>query len=396
MYRPPIGIDADEPLGAPIPVQDGTGYLPCLDGLRGVSILTIVLVHAFLPDIRANGFGAAFIGVNTFFVLSGFLITSLLIAEWDQYGAISLRRFYARRALRLLPALALVLVTFVAWNFMRSAAFGFASLRDALFPAFYVSNWGRALGFDRPILFAHTWSLSIEEQFYLLWPLTLAFLLKRTAARASLIQYLLVTLFLFVTLRILLVAGGASADRVFNGTDTRADSLLVGCFLAVLLGSGFYQPIPLLRVLVGLGAWSAVLLLVSLSFRHDFNRPFAENVWFFLCSLGAGLIILEIVTHEAGLLSRTFSQRWLVYGGKVSYGLYLWHAAIFQQIFGRGWSRPQELLIAFLLTGLCTLGSYCLVERPCLEFKRRFARARRVYPRPAFLPVAATLRTDGL
>lgn len=395
MYRPQIATIPINHSGHPTKVQNETGYLPCLDGLRGVSILTIVLVHALLPDIRANGFGAAFIGVNTFFVLSGFLITSLLLTEWDEYGAISLRRFYARRSLRLLPALALVLVTLVAWSFMRSTAFGFASLRDSLFPAFYVSNWARALGFDRPVLFAHTWSLSIEEQFYLLWPLTLLFLLKRTTSRASLIRYLLVTLFVFVTLRILLVAGGASANRVFNGTDTRADSLLVGCLVAMLLGSGLYQPIPWLKSLVGFGAWIAVLLLARLSFRHDFNRPFAENVLFSLCSLGAGLVILEIVTHESGLLSRLFSQRWLVYSGKVSYGLYLWHAAIFQQIFGRGWSRPQELLIAFLLTATCTLGSYYLVECPCLEFKRRFARARTVYARPAFLSVATSLQSES-
>src|SRR5208337_4567023 len=127
------------------------------------------------------------IGVQLFFALSGFLITSLLVEEWDRFHTISLRRFYLRRSLRLLPALVAMMVgvTFYHWA-AESRAAATATAGEALIALFYSSNWTLALGQGRPYVFGHTWSLSIEEQFYLLWPLFLLWLLRIVRSRCSL------------------------------------------------------------------------------------------------------------------------------------------------------------------------------------------------------------------
>jgi peptidoglycan/LPS O-acetylase OafA/YrhL len=153
----------------PDPPPFHLGYRRSLDGIRGVAILFVVLVH---DGIIRDTFG--FIGINTFFVLSGFLITCLLVEEWDMSNDIRFREFYVRRALRLLPALLIMLIAFVVFAFFfdprRKAIREFY---EALRALFYFTNWARIFRIGRTVTLVHTWSLSVEEQFYFTWPFIL-------------------------------------------------------------------------------------------------------------------------------------------------------------------------------------------------------------------------------
>src|SRR5262245_21094061 len=202
------------------------GYKPELDGLRAVAVMSVLLMHGGMP-----GFHWGYIGVDLFFVLSGYLITSILLREQLRTGQISLLSFYQRRALRLFPALAVLCIVFLAYAFfvLRDPTQG---LREIVVVALYLSNWTRAAGLNFPEWLGHTWSLAIEEQFYLLWPLVL---LAISAARRP-IPLLLAVAGAIVAVscwRLTLVMHGASTDRLYNGTDTRADALLMGVALAL-------------------------------------------------------------------------------------------------------------------------------------------------------------------
>ncbi|MFW9929612.1 MAG: acyltransferase family protein, partial [Candidatus Thorarchaeota archaeon] len=176
------------------------GYVPQLDGMRGIAVLAVIAFHAgisFMPG--------GFIGVDIFFVLSGFLITSLLIREYDKYKDINFKHFYIRRALRLLPALILLLILFSVLSvFFLQWTQAKSNLEDALIVLFYVANWARAFHIHGAGWLGHAWSLSIEEQFYILWPITLIFLLKRIHSRRNIFYLVLIFAGLSWLLRLIL------------------------------------------------------------------------------------------------------------------------------------------------------------------------------------------------
>ena len=230
-------MSAERPTADPgaLPGDGRFGYRPALDGLRGLAVLAVISFHAWHGLVPGG-----WLGVDVFFVLSGFLITWLLVQERLRTGGLALTRFYARRALRLLPALAVALpmAVLVAWMF-DPARLG-ATLSEALSSLFYVSNWTAAARADNGLttgLLTPTWSLSIEEQFYLVWPFLLAALLWAGGRRAA----------LYATL---VVAGAIAIHRttvttlghVSLGTDTRADALLIGSALALAWSLGLVRP----------------------------------------------------------------------------------------------------------------------------------------------------------
>jgi peptidoglycan/LPS O-acetylase OafA/YrhL len=406
-----VDVEAAETLGKSGPAVFRLGYRPGLDGLRACAILMVVGGHAWLPDMRAVNSMVLFIGVDLFFVLSGFLITALLLEEWSDLGRISLKRFYARRALRLLPALLAVIVVCVLFQWLlASKAAAIDTAIDGLLALFYISNWAQALETGRPHLFlSHTWSLSIEEQFYLLWPLTLLLLLRRNRkSLPSLLNWVLLLIFLSIMVRVFLVTGGANFERIRCGTDTRADSLLIGCALAVVLWSGWRPAAPgpglvyettkvaplgsdvaptgsrlCRRLAIGagsrlptlclkLGAWLSVLALAILATDNRSTRPFALYWFYPAISIFAALIILELVSAPGSLLNRLLSLPWLVYIGRLSYGLYLWHIPVFRVIHARLWPRGWEVTVELVLSFAITLLSFYLIETPALRLKQRF------------------------
>jgi len=351
------------------PGQARLGYCPGLDGLRGLSVLAVMAVHAQLLDSGAP----ASAGVDVFFVLSGFLITTLLAQEWDHSGRISLKRFYARRALRLFPALFVCLLTVTAgYWFIAPRAVAVRNTGDALVALFYSTNWVRAFAVRQPDLFGHTWTLSIEEQFYLVWPVLLIFLLRRTVSRRSLCWWLVLALILVYVERVVLDAAGAEWVRQQFGTDTRADSLLLGCLAGILFQSNLVPRNKLIRGLVRFVAWvglAAATFLILWPITYFVELGIFDS----FVSLAAAFVIFETASSENWLVTRLLSQRWLAYIGKISYGLYLWHHPLFRLVQSTSWS-PRIVLAAGLGATLAiTLASYYLLERPFLRRKARLA-----------------------
>jgi peptidoglycan/LPS O-acetylase OafA/YrhL len=364
---------------APRPGPSGTekfhlGYRPALDGLRGVAILAVIAAHTNV----ARGWGGD-VGVDLFFVLSGFLITSLLIEEWDSFRLISLRKFYARRVLRLLPALVFVSGVIVTWHAIVSPrAVASRTAIDGLIALFYSTNWMFALDWRQPAhVFAHTWTLSIEEQFYLWWPVLLVLLLRRCKSRVSLFHWVLLGIFVLAVERVVLFAGmtRGAYNWLNYATEARADTLLIGCAAALMLSARAIPRDGRVRPVLKYSAWTIGipgLLLIGI--------PAARSVEF--CAVGlhtaigllAVIILVEVVVSEGGLLGRVLNQNWLVYIGKISYGLYLWHYAIFCEVQGQHWPLRYELVTELGLTVIATLTCFYLIERPALRLKRRFSR----------------------
>jgi peptidoglycan/LPS O-acetylase OafA/YrhL len=356
------------------------GYRPALDGLRGVAILSVIAAHSN----PASGW-AGDIGVDIFFVLSGFLITSLIIQEWDQFHSISLRRFYARRALRLLPALVVLIAAFLIWHGVMNLSVAGRTASDGLIALFYMTNWALALGFRQPAhVFAHTWTLSIEEQFYLWWPIVLIFLLRHCRSRASLLRWMVLGMFLLFVERVLIVAGvprGAN-NWLYYATEARADTLLVGCAAAIVLCSNLISWNRRTGSVLKSLAWLiAVPGLILMSVCARASLDFFAIGMHLTTGLLAAMVLMEVVFSERGALTWILSRRWLVYIGKVSYGLYLWHYPVFSEVQTRKWPLQYEIIVEITLTLCATALSFYAIERPALRLKSRFSRVDHEKPR---------------
>jgi peptidoglycan/LPS O-acetylase OafA/YrhL len=351
------------------------GYRPALDGLRGVAILMVIATHANIVSGWAGD-----VGVDIFFVLSGFLITSLLIEEWDRFGSIGLKGFYARRALRLLPALMVMLAVVVIWHYLTNSRVAPRTALDGLIALFYSSNWMFALGLRQPVhVFAHTWTLSIEEQFYLWWPIVLILLLRRTGTRASLLHWVAFGMFILAVERVVLFAGmpRGAYNWLSYATDARADTLLMGCAAAILLSSKLIPRGGKIRAALKYSAWFICIPgLILIGIPAGLSAGFCAIGLHVATALFAVLILVEVVISDAGMLAWLLSRRWLVYIGKISYGLYLWHYPIFGEVQARKWPRWYELSIELGLTVFATMVSFYLIERSALKLKTRFRRVK--------------------
>jgi peptidoglycan/LPS O-acetylase OafA/YrhL len=345
-------------------------YLPQLDGLRAIAVLLVLFIHA-----QFAAFGGGFLGVDLFFVLSGYLITSLLLREYDQHGRIDFKAFYVRRALRLLPALCVTLVLAVLMEVHRGNLTAREIVRNVLAALFYVGNWMRAFELASLSKLDHTWSLSIEEQFYLVWPLALAWLLRRGVGTVKNLPHILITLIVVIALWRAWLFWPNDFARAYYGFDTRVDEMLVGCTLAAML----HQQ----RDAVAAG-WNKLrfvmlpLVLGAMCWMVGFTR-YGQALYplglFTVAALGAAVLIAEITLHPNGWLARGLSTAPLRYVGKLSYGLYLYHFVIFSTT-PPPIAHPiaQRQVLDFIVTfGLAALSYHCL-EQPCLKFKTRWQR----------------------
>lgn len=313
------------------------GYLPGLDGVRALAVLGVLLYHADLTWITGG-----FLGVDVFFVLSGFLITSLLLEEYDRSGGIDFGRFYLGRARRLLPALLLMLliVAAVVAVFFRDAA---ASLRaDIVASLLYVNNWWYVLNdasyfefIGRPPLLKHLWSLAVEEQFYLIWPL-LAFVAMRRAGRRG-VRWLAIVLALASTawMTYLSISNGfpeyADPSRVYFGTDAHAMGLLVGAALATAWRPGRLKAdIPAVaRALITATGIGALLTVIAFFLLVGEFTPWLYQRGGFLALALIVALLIAMATHPASPLGRWMGTQPWRYLGQRSYGLYLWHWPVF-------------------------------------------------------------------
>jgi peptidoglycan/LPS O-acetylase OafA/YrhL len=350
-----------------------------------VAVLLVVAYHLELPySVRGGS-----IGVTTFFVLSGFLITTLLLRESEATGGVAVRHFYARRALRLLPALAVFVPAVVVYAWL---AGGYGDTIGAA-PAvvFYGANWVRAVrGFNTLGLFEHTWSLSVEEQFYLVWPavVLLAGVIAPVRRRgASVLVVSVVGVGLSLAWRFMLwnpADPGAAAARLYNGTDAAADQLLIGCALGAGLVIAAEPVRRTIGRLCGAVAPAALAFLVWIAMFRPGGTS-ASNTHLYL-TLGqtafagaAAVVIGAAVLAPRTPLSRLLATRPLAAIGRVSYGLYLWHYPIIVVVHERlaGAPDPARWLVSVALVSGVTALSWIVVERPCLELKRRFTTPRR-------------------
>lgn len=365
-----------------------SGRIPSLDGLRAVSILLVLWCHA-APTLGVAGRSAlarvaseAEIGVDIFFVISGFLITLLLLREAGRAGRISLRRFFARRALRLVPALAAYLL-FVAG--LARAGVVRASAIEWVAAWSYTTNGLSLLGHRPAWALGHLWSLSVEEHFYLIWPIALAGLGRRRALAA-----LMVVLALSPTIRVVLWAafpGALPLGLLKTSTPARFDAIGAGCLLGFLA----HDPTAFVRRPDGraaaVGKASAGVLAASMIL-------FTATGFFELAVRGtvkavaiAGLVAFA-VTRPRSAFGRLLNMRPMVALGGLSYSLYLWQQPFFDP---KSWLPmchwPRN--VAYALA--CAVGSHLLVERPFLAWKDRLGRRRPGgVPRPHIVVAEAT------
>lgn len=373
------------------------GYRPELDGVRGLAVLAVMLFHAVdnLPAGESRRFlHGGFVGVDLFFVLSGFLITTLLIGEWQRSGACDLRAFYLRRALRLFPALAGMLLgilglTGVAWFALPGYRDGIVHTWRAMLPTvFYVANWPLAFGWLPIHSLAMTWSLAIEEQFYLLWPALLLVLLPRVRPTRILAGLLLAVAGVNLQ-RFVLAAHGASWERVFFGTDTRADVLLAGCAIAVAVsGTGVLARLPSWAGRGGFLVGSIVMLALIGGAQPPHQFGLAQLPVYPLALVGAALLLIGLLAGAPEPATRVLRWGPLVGFGRISYGVYLWHSTVITYLsllLGHG--LLAGAIEAVLAVAVAIL-SYRLIERPLLRYKPT-SRPRQESPAqsaPAFQP----------
>jgi peptidoglycan/LPS O-acetylase OafA/YrhL len=336
----------------------------------------VIAYHASLPFT-----GGGFLGVDGFFVLSGFLITALLVQEWNHTSGIELRAFYIRRLLRLMPALlALLVVGSVATLVLLPGESGAGNWRGIGYSLTYMSNWAAAvmakshdwagiLGW-----FNHTWSLAIEEQFYLLWPPLLMLLLKRRG-NATVLVVISSLIAASVLLRLILFALGASSIRLYVGLDTRADALLIGCLLALIVSRYAILSQPGLARFSRIGVVGASLLIFTLFAGEHTDLSFFHIGGFTVVALAFAALILHLVISPEGRLARLLSFRPFVRVGAISYGLYLWHVPVFAVIplDERGWGHWEAQLLRIAVTFFFAIVSYRYLERPILRLKKRLS-----------------------
>ena len=358
-------------------------HQPALDGLRGAAVAGVLLFHA--GHLRGG-----YLGVDAFFVLSGFLITSLLLVERARSGGIGLGAFWARRARRLLPALFAVLAFVALYALVIASADERASIRaDALATLGYVANWRAIFSgadywalFRSPSPLEHTWSLAIEEQFYLLWPL----LVVAVAAAPRRVLLLASGLGLASFIAMQALYDPASPSRAYYGTDTRLASILVGAALAAW--SVMRPPVAggKRRVLLEIAAIGAVGLLAYAWCRVEGSSTVLYRGGLFVTAIAVAVVIAAGVHPVRGPVQRALSFRPLCALGLISYGVYLWHWPIYVWLDETrtgidGW--PLVALRIAVTVGVATI-SYFVLEQPI----RRGALSPRVL-RPAVPALAA-------
>lgn len=344
--------------------------VPALDGLRGVAILLVITHHQLIPFSLSGGF----LGVDLFFVLSGFLITSLLLKEFDATRTVSLKNFYIRRALRLGPALGVYLAASLIVTYFLNTNDLIRQFQLVGLALAYLTNWRMALGFDSSLdPTAITWSLSIEEQFYIAWPLVLLGCLSAGVKRRHLLVGLSLLICVIMLHRAQLWSTGAELHRLYYGSDTRADAPLMGCLFALIPWHGLPAQAQRVMKIVNVVAMAVLAYLVStIRFTDQFQFAWGYTV----VALLSGVVVWS-TANNTSLVTKIFEQWPLRWFGKISYGLYLWHwlllkTTTFYFLVGATWDPWAR----FGATLVISAASFYLIELPFNNLKSRFASNR--------------------
>ncbi len=394
----PRNIHEADPTGG----ARGLPHLSGLDGIRGLAALAVVLFHAgvwWLP--------AGFLGVDVFFVVSGFLITSLLIAERERSGDTDLAQFWIRRARRLLPVLALVLIVTTVYAVLVLQETLSQHLHEVLMAAIYVTNWDQIIRgvsyfemFERPSQLRHLWSLAVEEQFYIIWPVVFTVVLRLLNLR-WLWCIVAAAAVLSVIWMVMLFSPGDEPSRVYFGSDARAFTILIGVAVGLYWkpwrrrwsrSAGYLMDLFAFAGLVGIGA-----IMVVARHWHDWMYP-----WGLLLTSLAAIVLVAFVVRPGSLMGRALDLRPFRWLGQRSYSIYLWHWPVLLALQWEFGFVPNT--IAIVVAGLAATLilselSYHLVEAPMRRprfwnprrYRNRIANPRGVAMVAASISVAVLL-----
>lgn len=349
-----------------------TNRFLALDGVRGIAIAMVVLYHAGF-----NWAVGGWIGVDLFFALSGFLITWLLLKEWERYKSISLRRFYRRRLLRLVPALSVTVA--LAVILVETLPFSPLLRRETLEGAptvmlFLTNVLQIAFPWDTSGILAHTWSLGIEMQFYILWPLTLLAMLRWQVPRR---QMIMATLALAVTSAAFVPLWWNPGDiwQAYGNLAPRSEALLFGCAGALIYTSPMRARLSARRFQLSAVVLLAGAALVWMAVTLVYTKPL---VWYHagltMVDLTSGVLVLGVALGAAAPIDRFLSWWPLVGLGRISYSLYLLHFLVMTIPIGANDLEATILRIA--ISVVAAILSYNLIEQPFLRIKDRHSRVR--------------------
>ena len=351
-------------------------YLPSIDSLRALAVLAVIIYH-----VDVNYLPGGFLGVDLFFVLSGYLISSLIIKEYKKTGSLNLYNFYIRRARRLLPAVYFMITVVLVVMVMFNGVLLKKSHLDAIFGYIYSSNWWYIFhkldyfdSFGSQSPFKHLWSLAIEEQFYMIFPLL--FLLVNGKKKTKDGSYKLNRNFLYVILGVILVSLIAhiilfdinNISRIYFGTDTRAFSLLVGVVGAILypmdkLNTKITPQENLVYSVVSLISIAALITIMI--YTSEYNTWMYRGGFLLVAILGIIIIISSGKQHT--VMAKLLSFKPVVFIGKISYSLYLWHFPVLvltTPVSEIGKPNIFFVVLRVILTFILAIISYALVETP--------------------------------
>ncbi|MEP6998835.1 MAG: acyltransferase [bacterium] len=339
-------------------------HLAGIDGLRAISALLVVLYHAGVPASPAGT------GVLAFFVLSGFLITRLIIAEEAQTHTVSLSRFYIRRSFRIFPAF---YAYWLIWVIFTTSRHHSLNVPQTLSAFFYASNYYQALYGDPNNGLSNAWSLGVEEQFYLLWPF--AFLLLRNNERRFTALVLLIPL-LWVYREALIYVLHVNQRYLYEAFDTRVDHILMGCLLAIALETGRFT--RLWRIACASPYMTVVtILLIVITIRGNrflHLRDYRDSVEFVVVPVLCAILIAQLVAFPSHGVTRLFNWTWMRFLGKISYSIYLYQQLVVfpaRKIF-TGYP-VLGVMAAVVASIIFAIGSFYLIEQPFLRLRQRYA-----------------------
>ena len=379
-------------------------YLPSIDSLRALAVLAVIIYH-----VDVNYLPGGFLGVDLFFVLSGYLISSLIIKEYRKTGSLNLYNFYIRRARRLLPAVYFMITVGLVVMVLFNEVLLRKSHLDAIFGYIYSSNWWYIFhkldyfdSFGAQSPFKHLWSLAIEEQFYMIFPLL--FLLVNRKKRSKDGTYKLNKNFLYVVLGLILVSLIAhillfdinNISRIYFGTDTRAFSLLVGVVGAILypMERLHAKVTPQQNMIYSVVSLVSIATLITVMiYTSEYNTLLYRGGFLLVAILGLIVIISSGKQHT--LMSRLLSFKPIVFIGKISYSLYLWHFPVLvltTPVSEIGNPNIIFVILRVILTFILATASYVFVETPIRKLgfknyinvifkklKKRSRKSRKIY-----------------
>ena len=379
-------------------------YLPSIDSLRALAVLAVIIYH-----VDVNYLPGGFLGVDLFFVLSGYLISSLIIKEFRKTGTVNLYNFYIRRARRLLPAVYFMITVGLVVMVLFNEVLLRKSHLDAIFGYIYSSNWWYIFhkldyfdSFGAQSPFKHLWSLAIEEQFYMIFPLL--FLLVNRKKKSKDGTYKLNKNFLYVVLGLILVSLIAhillfdinNISRIYFGTDTRAFSLLVGVVGAILypMERLHAKVTPQQNMIYSVVSLVSIATLITVMiYTSEYNTLLYRGGFLLVAILGLIVIISSGKQHT--LMSRLLSFKPIVFIGKISYSLYLWHFPVLvltTPVSEIGNPNIIFVILRVILTFILATASYVFVETPIRKLgfknyinvifkklKKRSRKSRKIY-----------------